>query len=55
MHSSNVYMFKTALKLAGLDYSSGMSLPDDITEAGQKLRKGMNQFGLGVKTGSTAE
>ena len=51
MHSSNVYMFKTALKLAGLDYSSGMSLPDDITEAGQKLRKGMNQFGLGVKTG----
>lgn len=51
MHSSNVYMFKTALKLAGLDYSSGMSLSDDITEAGQKLRKGMNQFGLGVKTG----
>ncbi|UTH03608.1 penicillin-binding protein 2 [Macrococcoides canis] len=51
MHSSNVYMFKTALKLAGLNYSSGMTLPDDISEAGQKLRKGMNQFGLGVKTG----
>lgn len=51
MHSSNVYMFKTALKLAGLNYSSNMALPDDISEAGQKLRKGLNQFGLGVKTG----
>ncbi|TDM04739.1 peptidoglycan D,D-transpeptidase FtsI family protein [Macrococcus carouselicus] len=51
MHSSNVYMFKTALKIAGLNYSSGMALPDDITEAGRILRKGLNQFGLGVKTG----
>lgn len=51
MHSSNVYMFKTALKLAGDPYFSGMSLPTDITEAAQKLRKGLNQVGLGVKTG----
>ena len=28
-----------------------MSLPTDISEAGQKLRKGLNQVGLGVKTG----
>lgn len=51
MHSSNVYMFKTALRLAGDPYSSGMSLPNNIEEAGQKLRKGLNQVGLGVKTG----
>ena len=49
MHSSNVYMFKTALKLAGDPYYSGMGLPTDISEAGQKLRKGLNQVGLGVK------
>ncbi|GGB04771.1 penicillin-binding protein 3 [Macrococcus hajekii] len=51
MHSSNVYMFKTALKIAGLNYTPGMALPDNIAQAGQTLRKGMNQFGLGVKTG----
>ncbi|WP_414052459.1 peptidoglycan D,D-transpeptidase FtsI family protein [Macrococcus animalis] len=51
MHSSNVYMFKTALKIAGLNYSNNMTLPADITEVGLKLRKGLNQFGLGVKTG----
>lgn len=51
MHSSNVYMFKTALKLAGSPYTPNMSLPTDITSAGQKLRKGLNQVGLGVKTG----
>lgn len=51
MHSSNVFMFKTALKLAGTNYTPNMSLPSDITQAGLKLRKGLNQFGLGVKTG----
>lgn len=51
MHSSNVYMFKTALKIAGMNYSQGMTLPKDITAAGRILRTGMNQFGLGVKTG----
>ncbi|SNW02485.1 penicillin-binding protein 3 [Staphylococcus muscae] len=51
MHSSNVFMFKTALKIAGIEYYQGMPLPDDITEAGKKLRKGLNQVGLGVKTG----
>lgn len=51
MHSSNVYMFKTALKIAGMNYSQGMTLPKDISAAGRILRTGMNQFGLGVKTG----
>lgn len=51
MHSSNVYMFKTALKIAGHPYMPNMNLPSDITVAGQKLRKGLNQVGLGVKTG----
>ncbi len=51
MHSSNVYMFKTALKMAGTNHTNNMSLPADITEAGLKIRKGFNQFGLGVKTG----
>ena len=51
MHSSNVYMFKTALKLAGDPYFSGMPLPKDLAIARQKLRKGLNQVGLGVKTG----
>jgi len=51
MHSSNVYMFKTALKIAGSPYTPNMTLPTDISEAGQKLRKGLNQVGLGVKTG----
>ncbi|MBT2829447.1 penicillin-binding protein 2 [Staphylococcus coagulans] len=51
MHSSNVFMFKTALKLAGLEYQPNMALPTDVTIPGQKLRKGLNQVGLGVKTG----
>ncbi|RIO61175.1 penicillin-binding protein 2, partial [Mammaliicoccus sciuri] len=33
MHSSNVYMFKTALKMAGSPYSANMTLPNDISEA----------------------
>lgn len=51
MHSSNVYMFKTALLLAGAPYQPKMVLPNDISDAGLKLRKGLNQFGLGIKTG----
>ena len=44
-------MFKTALKLAKDPYHYNMALPNDIRDAGQKLRKGLNQVGLGVKTG----
>ena len=39
MHSSNVYMFKTALKLAGDPYYSGMALPSDISSPAQKLEE----------------
>ena len=39
MHSSNVFMFKTALKLAGDPYYSGMPLPNDIATAGQSYEK----------------
>ena len=38
MHSSNVYMFKTALKLAGDPYYSGMGLPTDIS-GGPEIKK----------------
>jgi len=51
MVSSNVYMYKIAMRIAGLNYYDGMSLPNDIEEAGHKLRNGLNQFGLGVSTG----
>ncbi|WP_462420724.1 peptidoglycan D,D-transpeptidase FtsI family protein [Salinicoccus sp. Marseille-QA3877] len=51
MVSSNVYMYKTALRIAGMEYVDNMSLPHDISQAGQTLRNGMNQFGLGVSTG----
>ncbi len=51
MVSSNVYMMKIALGLAGLEYNEGMSLPTDIQDAANKLRNGLNQFGLGVSTG----
>lgn len=51
MVSSNVYMYKIALALDGIEYANGMSLPSDIEEAGQTLRNGLNQFGLGVSTG----
>ncbi|WP_342386950.1 peptidoglycan D,D-transpeptidase FtsI family protein [Salinicoccus bachuensis] len=51
MVSSNVYMMKIALGLAGLEYHEGMSLPTDIQDAANKLRNGLNQFGLGVSTG----
>src|SRR5699024_4655106 len=33
MVSSNVYTYKTALRIAGIEYTDNMSLPHDITEA----------------------
>ncbi len=48
--SSNVYMFKTALKVAGIDY--GQQSINGITAADfQKMRNGYARFGLGVETG----
>ncbi|MBV6738210.1 peptidoglycan D,D-transpeptidase FtsI family protein [Priestia megaterium] len=49
-YSSNVFMFKTVMAMAGLQYQPNMTLPikaDTFT----KLRFYYNQFGLGVSTG----
>ena len=49
--SSNVYMFRTAMKLANYDYEPNKSgIPWDRS-AYQTIRKNFEQFGLGVKTG----
>nr|WP_173799874.1 penicillin-binding transpeptidase domain-containing protein [Domibacillus mangrovi] len=50
MRSSNVYMFKTAMKIGGASYipNGGLKLDPD---AFGTMRNYFNQFGLGVKTG----
>jgi penicillin-binding protein A len=48
--SSNVYMFKTALRLMGTEYRPYMSLPRK-PQAFDTFRYYFSQFGLGVKTG----
>ncbi|MFC3885158.1 peptidoglycan D,D-transpeptidase FtsI family protein [Bacillus songklensis] len=48
--SSNVYMFKTAMKIMGRDYYPNMKLPYS-PEAFQTFRYYFSQFGLGVETG----
>lgn len=48
--SSNVYMFKTAIKMMGTEYRPNMKLPQS-TEVFKTFRYYFNQFGLGVKTG----
>ncbi|WP_347551203.1 penicillin-binding protein 2 [Pseudalkalibacillus hwajinpoensis] len=49
--SSNVYMFKTAMELAGYEYEPNKAgIPWD-REAYDTIRKNFEQFGLGVKTG----
>lgn len=49
-YSSNIYQFKTAIKLAGFKYSYNMKLKfnDDIFSL---YREMFNEYGLGVKTG----
>lgn len=47
--SSNVYQFKTAIRLSGYEYRRGMSLPL-VQEAFDKYRNMYHSFGLGVKT-----
>ena len=47
--SSNVYQFKTAIRVSGYEYKRGMSLPL-VQEAFDKYRKMYHSFGLGVKT-----
>ncbi|PEF33713.1 peptidoglycan D,D-transpeptidase FtsI family protein [Bacillus wiedmannii] len=48
--SSNVYMFNTALKIAGVDYVRDSSL-NIKQESFDKMRYYFRQFGLGVPTG----
>lgn len=48
--SSNVYMFKIAMMMAGRNYYRGMGFSID-PEAFQKMRNYYAQFGLGVPTG----
>ena len=49
-YSSNVYQFKTAMKVAGFDYVQGKSLKIN-EEAFDTYRNMFYRFGLGVKTG----
>lgn len=48
--SSNVYMFKTAIRILGSDYYHMMKLPSN-PEAFDTFKYYFNQFGLGVRTG----
>jgi penicillin-binding protein A len=48
--SSNVYMFKTAIKMMGSEYYHNMKLPSK-PELFDTFRYYFNQFGLGVRTG----
>lgn len=51
-NSSNSYMMQIALRILGVSYQDGMSLPTDNKDnAYKKLRAALNQYGLGVKTG----
>ena len=47
--SSNVYQFKTALKVANIDYKYNMKI-DNVDSAFLKYRKMFNSLGLGVDT-----
>ncbi|WP_019240633.1 MULTISPECIES: peptidoglycan D,D-transpeptidase FtsI family protein [Bacillus] len=48
--SSNVYMFKVAIRMLGREYSPGMKLPNN-PKVFEEMRFHFNQFGLGVRTG----
>ncbi|MBO0995238.1 peptidoglycan D,D-transpeptidase FtsI family protein [Bacillus sp. SD088] len=50
--SSNVYMFKTAMRIGGVyNYSRGDYLSIDKVKTVEKMRYYFNQFGLGAMTG----
>lgn len=51
--SSNSYMMQVALRLMGIEYQPGISIPtvDRQTEAYGKLRTAFASFGMGTKTG----
>ena len=49
--SSNSYMMQVALRLMGIEYQPGISIPtvDRQTEAYSKLRTAFASFGMGTK------
>lgn len=49
-YSSNVYQFKIAMKVAGLDYKYNMKVNSFNENAFDIYRKTFKEFGLGVKT-----
>ena len=51
--SSNSYMMQVVLRLMGIEYQPGISIPtvDRQTEAYSKLRTAFASFGMGTKTG----
>ncbi|WP_338754791.1 penicillin-binding protein 2 [Bacillus sp. FJAT-52991] len=51
MRSSNVYMFKTAIEIAGGKYIPNSSLKLNLEEGFATMRNHFAQFGLGVPTG----
>lgn len=52
MRSSNVYMFKTAMRIGGMyNYHKGDYLSIDKVKTVEKMRYYFNQFGLGAMTG----
>lgn len=48
--SSNVYMMQIVFRMLGVQYTSGMTMPNDISPI-KKLRKVYKQYGLGAETG----
>ncbi|MGL4818862.1 MAG: peptidoglycan D,D-transpeptidase FtsI family protein, partial [Bacilli bacterium] len=48
--SSNVYMFRTAIRFLGTEYAPGAGIPQNL-EGWQTMRNYYAQFGLGVHTG----
>ncbi|WP_203361988.1 penicillin-binding protein 2 [Bacillus sp. REN10] len=51
MRSSNVYMFKTAIEIAGGKYIPNASLRLNLEDGFATMRRHFGQFGLGVPTG----
>lgn len=50
--SSNAYMMQIVLRMLGVQYQPGMTLPDSASskEMYEKLRHGLAEYGMGVRT-----
>ncbi len=51
VRSSNVYMYKTAIKIGDGQYRRGQSLIINKEKAFREMREHFSQFGLGIRTG----